>query len=599
MSNLTIGNKQPSSSNLPSQGQSNQNNMTTTQSKLINSSSSAANVKASLENTTDKYRNENLIIDQQEETTHSNGGFMRVFQELKDKATNMLFQHQYWNLFSSAASNSVPVEASNKFDYLGDNNHQIRPPFIIERFDRPIMSGGKKGVQRKTVPLLQLENYLNKCLVNQEIAIKTVCFCLLRQSTIWSYSYHQLTNENQFISNMEDNHQIRKQTKIPLSLFLIGPVGCGKIYLSKLIAQSQSRPFVLLDMSYFTEEEDLSNLVQFSDEYRYSEPFNYMLGQLNVILETTPNAVIVFNNMESAHPSVFRFLHQLFRSGIILEQKTRKQSSSLEPGKKEKKKDNEDDLVKIIDASQAIFICISVISDQVVKKNILESGPNNLIEKYEKEKKTIGNWDNGFEGYENEDAYDYDFKRRMNRTKVAPPPPSSKFVDQVTSSYSTIDALDRVIEFRHQITPILVDHLNNSNKSTEESKQPKCFDAFLHQFNAIIPFFAFSDIELCNQIVTQLNVFSTFAFTQKRFKMTWSEDVVIWLMKRYRPSLTVTGVLENHILTPLAASDHLFAENDHIHLEVSPELDRVSVVVLNRRDDIQLRRSLNVIQSKL
>ncbi|KAG2393669.1 hypothetical protein C9374_007200 [Naegleria lovaniensis] len=586
------------------------------------------------------------------------GSMAQVFQSLRDKVSTVLFNHQYWNLFSQAStSSSLHASKMHENENHGQLIGQVRPPFIIERFDKPHVNHGKKVIVRKIVPLLQLENYLNKCLVNQEIAIKTICYCLLRQSTIWSYSYHQLSSTNSENSEPSQDELPKKpfiqKTKIPLSLFFIGPLGVGKLYISRLIAQSQGRPFVLFDMNYFTEEESLSNLVQFSDEYRYNRPFNYMLGQLNVVLETAPNAVIVFNNMEYAHPSVFRFLHQLFRAGVILEQKSRKDISynaqqhsvsltptgqSSEPSVNKRldkktatadiKKPLEEELVRVIDASQAIFICISVISDQMVKKNILENGPNTLIDKYEREKKNIqstNHWQSqsfNTSQFPYEDPYLNNDENEYSTTSFKPMKKSSSsvlrkssvmtdrtlsttnataspsYLEQVSSVYSAIDALDRVIEFRHHITPFLVDHLNNSNTS-EENKMPKCFDAFLHQFNAIVPFFAFSDIELCHQIITQLSTFASFANSQKCYKLTWSEDVVIWLMKRYRPSLTVTGVLENHVLTPLAAADHLFSSHDHIHLEVSPELDRISINVLNRRDDTQLRRDLSLIQSKL
>ncbi|KAF0983740.1 hypothetical protein FDP41_007655 [Naegleria fowleri] len=625
------------------------------QRKIVKISSSSEHDDLSTTPTTD-VNNSNTSSSPSQAPSLQQGPIGQVFQSLREKVSTLLFNHQYWNLFSQASSSSSTDkskmhENESHIQFIG----QIRPPFIIERFDKPqVNNNGKKMIVRKIVPLLQLENYLNKCLVNQEIAIKTICYCLLRQSTIWSYSYHQLSSSSENSEQTQDElqkKQFMKKTKIPLSLFFIGPLGVGKLYISRLIAQSQGRPFVLFDMNYFTEEESLSNLVQFSDEYRYNQPFNYMLGQLNVVLETAPNAVIVFNNMEYAHPSIFRFLHQLFRAGLILEQKSRKdvnykaqhsgslatdqslESSANKRTDKKKatadiKKPLEEELVRVIDASQAIFICISVISDQMVKKNILENGPNTLIDKYEQEKKSVQN--NNYQSqssysasqfpyedtYLNNDENEFStlqFKPMKKQSQLRKPSTltdrastlnstttnsTTGYLEQVSSAYSAIDALDRVIEFRHHITPFLVDHLNNSNKS-EENKMPKCFDAFLHQFNAIVPFFAFSDVELCHQIITQLSTFSSFANSQKCYKLTWSEDVVIWLMKRYRPSLTVTGVLENHVLTPLAAADHLFSPHDHIHLEVSPELDRISITVLNRRDDTQLRRDLSLIQSKL
>ncbi|KAL9649071.1 hypothetical protein ABK040_008448 [Willaertia magna] len=534
------------------------------------------------ETSKEKVRNKKEEIKDGKKNDETLFKIVNVFQQLKDKSIQIL-QHQ-WKLFSHSSSNHHSLRKEEQDDDEG----LITPPYTILRYDE----------YGKFIPLLQLENYLNKRLMNQEIAIKTICYCLLRQSTIWSYQQSLLIN--------------KLNNKLPLSLFFIGPIGSGKLYLSKLIANSQGRPHVLIDLKYFTKENDLNNFVQFTDEYRYKKPKNYLLGQLNCILEQAPNAIIVLNNLEFAHPVIFQFLHQLFRTGFISEQKVYKPTTSKENIEMTAKINENNDtiieqqqekqLVQIIDASQAIFICVTAIDDQFVK-TILSSGSNDILKKFNnKERKEEDN--NNFSSYqylleqreddelplEEDNLYPIQQKRKKKST----------LFDNLTNQYSTLDALDRVIEFRFQVTPLLVQHLNNScQQQSNQQQEPKCFESFIHQFNAIIPFFAFTDIELCNQIMIQLRSFKSFAFEQKHFLLTWSEDVIIWLMKRYRPSIHLTGLLENHVLTPLAAADHLFKRNDHIHLDVSIEFDKIIVNVLNRRNDLNLNRSLSLVQSKL
>src|SRR5690606_26418642 len=58
------------------------------------------------------------------------------------------------------------------FNYSSESSPS--PPLYIQTF------------ANEKVPLRSLESYLQKHLVDQEVAIKTVCHTLLRQSTIWS-----------------------------------------------------------------------------------------------------------------------------------------------------------------------------------------------------------------------------------------------------------------------------------------------------------------------------------------------------------------------------------------------------------------------------
>ncbi len=103
----------------------------------------------------------------------------------------------------------------------------------------------------------------------------------------------------------------------PIGSFLfLGPTGVGKTELAKTLAQSlfnSEQNLVRLDMSEYMEKHSVSRLLGAPPGYvGYEEG-----GQLTEAVRRKPYAVILFDEIEKAHPDVFNVLLQIMDDGRI------------------------------------------------------------------------------------------------------------------------------------------------------------------------------------------------------------------------------------------------------------------------------------------
>jgi len=108
-----------------------------------------------------------------------------------------------------------------------------------------------------------------------------------------------------------------KNQKKPIGSFIfLGPTGVGKTYLAKLLAKEvfgDEESIVRMDMSEYMEKHTVSRLVGPPPGYvGYEEG-----GQLTEKVRRKPHAVILFDEIEKAHPDVFNILLQLLDEGHL------------------------------------------------------------------------------------------------------------------------------------------------------------------------------------------------------------------------------------------------------------------------------------------
>ena len=112
----------------------------------------------------------------------------------------------------------------------------------------------------------------------------------------------------------------------PLGSFLfLGPTGVGKTELSKALAQtmfSDENAMIRLDMSEYMEKHTVSRLVGSPPGYvGYDEG-----GQLTQKVRRKPYSVLLFDEVEKAHPDVFNMLLQILEDGHLTDAQGRKVS---------------------------------------------------------------------------------------------------------------------------------------------------------------------------------------------------------------------------------------------------------------------------------
>lgn len=156
-----------------------------------------------------------------------------------------------------------------------------------------------KMLESEMSKLARMEDELTKRVVGQEEAIAAVSNALRRSRAGIS------------------------EGKRPIGSFIfLGPTGVGKTELAKALAEfmfNDEKSLVRLDMSEYMERHSMSKMVGSPPGYvGYEEA-----GQLTEMIRRHPYAVVLFDEIEKAHPDVFNMLLQILDDGRLTDAKGR------------------------------------------------------------------------------------------------------------------------------------------------------------------------------------------------------------------------------------------------------------------------------------
>ena len=156
-----------------------------------------------------------------------------------------------------------------------------------------------KLVESEKQKLLNMEDILHKRLIGQQEAVDTVSDAIRRAR-----------------SGLKD-------PKRPIGTFLfLGPTGVGKTELAKSLAEfmfNDEDALIRIDMSEYMEKHNVSRLVGAPPGYvGYDEG-----GQLTEAVRRKPYSVVLFDEIEKAHPDVFNIMLQIFDDGRLTDSKGR------------------------------------------------------------------------------------------------------------------------------------------------------------------------------------------------------------------------------------------------------------------------------------
>lgn len=156
-----------------------------------------------------------------------------------------------------------------------------------------------KLVESEKEKLISLPEILHKRVIGQDEGIQAVSQAILRARA-------GLKNENRPIG----------------SFIFLGPTGVGKTELAKALSESlfdSERNMIRIDMSEYMEKHSVSRLVGAPPGYvGYDEG-----GQLTEAVRRKPYSVILFDEIEKAHPDVFNILLQLLDDGRLTDNQGR------------------------------------------------------------------------------------------------------------------------------------------------------------------------------------------------------------------------------------------------------------------------------------
>ena len=154
--------------------------------------------------------------------------------------------------------------------------------------------------ETETKKLLKLEEHLHERVVGQDEAIKAVSEAVRRAR-----------------AGLKD-------PKRPIGSFIfLGPTGVGKTELARTLAESMfddEEAMIRIDMSEYMEKHSVSRLVGSPPGYVGHEEG----GQLTEPVRRRPYSVILFDEIEKAHPEVFNILLQILDDGALTDAQGRK-----------------------------------------------------------------------------------------------------------------------------------------------------------------------------------------------------------------------------------------------------------------------------------
>ena len=109
-----------------------------------------------------------------------------------------------------------------------------------------------------------------------------------------------------------------KSVNKPIGSFLfLGPTGTGKTELAKLLAENLGMKLVRYDMSEYQEKHAAAKLIGAPPGYVGYDDGNLGGGLLISDLEKNPNSIILFDEIEKAHPDVSNVLLSLMDEGVV------------------------------------------------------------------------------------------------------------------------------------------------------------------------------------------------------------------------------------------------------------------------------------------
>uniref|UniRef100_A0A3P9Q3C5 ClpB family mitochondrial disaggregase n=1 Tax=Poecilia reticulata TaxID=8081 RepID=A0A3P9Q3C5_POERE len=180
----------------------------------------------------------------------------------------------------------------------------------------------REAEERRRFPL---ERRLKEYIIGQEGAINTVASAIRRKENGWYDEEH------------------------PLVFLFLGSSGIGKTELAKQVARYMHKDikkgFIRMDMSEFQEKHEVAKFIGSPPGYIGHEEG----GQLTKLLKACPNAVVLFDEVDKAHPDVLTIMLQLFDEGRLTDGKG-----------------------KTIECKDAIFIMTSNVASEDIAQHALQ-----------------------------------------------------------------------------------------------------------------------------------------------------------------------------------------------------------------------------------
>ena len=247
---------------------------------------------------------------QWETEKQSIAGLKRIKQEIEDTKHQMEEAERSYDLekmaqlkFGTLPTLEKQLEEERQRVESGKDEHLLKEEVTEEEIAEVVAKWTgipvSKLMESEKEKLLRLPEILHKRVIGQDEAVTAVSEAILRGRA-------GLKDENRPIG----------------SFIFLGPTGVGKTELAKTLAQAlfdDERNIIRIDMSEYMEKHSVSRLVGAPPGYvGYDEG-----GQLTEAVRRKPYSVVLFDEIEKAHPDVFNILLQLLDDGRLTDNQGR------------------------------------------------------------------------------------------------------------------------------------------------------------------------------------------------------------------------------------------------------------------------------------
>ncbi|MFA7672852.1 MAG: ATP-dependent Clp protease ATP-binding subunit [Clostridia bacterium] len=247
------------------------------------------------------------VIDEAASRANLNNNALVKLQLLKNELENILSEKE-------TAASADSIDDYKRAAELKENECRVREEIrqyeemanrievtvsdiasVIEMWTKvPVL----KITQIESEALLDLENRLSRRIIGQKAAVEAVAKAVRRSRS---------------------GIKVKKK---PASFIFVGPTGVGKTQLAKVLAKElfiSEDSMIRLDMSEYMEKHSISKLIGSPPGYiGYDET-----GQLTEKVRRNPYSLLLFDEIEKAHPDIFNILLQILEDGRLTDSKGR------------------------------------------------------------------------------------------------------------------------------------------------------------------------------------------------------------------------------------------------------------------------------------
>ena len=216
----------------------------------------------------------------------------KISDEAIDAAVDLSVRYQHDKKLPDKAIDLIDTAAAklkiNAVDWTVRKSHIVD---IISKFTK--------------IPVEQIGSESTKTLVSLEDTVKS-----------------KLYGQDQVVETVLEKIYVARAGLKPLNkpignFLFLGPTGTGKTEFAKLLAEGMGMKLIRYDMSEYQEKHALAKLIGAPPGYVGYDDSNLGGGLLISDIEKNPNCVILFDEIEKAHPDITSVLLSLMDEGVI------------------------------------------------------------------------------------------------------------------------------------------------------------------------------------------------------------------------------------------------------------------------------------------